>query len=77
MNLNEYVTSDLLEATILRFFAHRLEFVDKSDRRARFCFVRKENTEEILEGYRERVLVVEPYAFFQCLKEVKDRLYND
>jgi hypothetical protein len=77
MNFNEYRTSDLNEAVVLKYYGHRLECVDKTQKRAEFCFVREEDTDEILKSYRERVLQVEPYAFFQCLREVKDRLYND
>ena len=76
MNLNEYFTTDLPVATVLRYFDHKLNSVDKTERRARFCFVRRDDTDDILKEYRERVLQVEPYVFFQCLKEMKDRLYN-
>jgi hypothetical protein len=77
MNFNEYTTSDLSEAVVLKYFGHKLECVDKTQYRAVFCFTREAGTDELLRSYRERVLQVEPYAFFQCIKEVKDRLYND
>ncbi len=76
MNFNEYTTNDLAEATVLTYLGHKLECVDKSSYRAQFCFKREQETDEVLKSYRERVLQVEPYAYFQCLRDVKDRLYN-
>jgi hypothetical protein len=75
LNVN-YETSDLNEATVLNYCGHKLECVDKTQHRAQFCFIRQEDTDDILRSYRERVLQVEPHAFFQCLRDVKDRLYN-
>lgn len=77
MNLNEYFTNDLAEASVLRYSNHVLSFVDKSDRRAKFVFIKREDTEDVLDKYRERVLQVEPYAFFQCIRDMKDRLYQN
>lgn len=76
MNFNEYITSDLSEAVILKYFGHKLECVDKANYRAEFYFKREKGTDELLKGYRERTLQVEPYAYYQCQREVKDRLYN-
>lgn len=76
MNFNEYRTSDWNEAVVLKYYGDKLNCVDKTTYRAQFCFERTEETEEILREYRERMLLVEPYAFFQCSKDLKDRLYN-
>jgi len=76
MNLNEYTTSDLTEATVLKYLGHKLESVDKTQYRAQFSFAREKDTDAVLVSYRERVLQVEPYAFAQCMRELKDRLYN-
>jgi hypothetical protein len=71
-----YSTSDFNEVVLLKYMGHKLECVDKTNHRAEFCFERQEDTDDILRSYRERVLQVEPYAYFQCQREVKDRLYN-
>lgn len=76
MNFNEYSTSDLSEAVVLKYYDHKLTYVDKSEHRAQFCFERREDTDDILRSFRERVLQVEPYAFSLCQRELKDRLYN-
>ncbi len=74
--INEYKTKDLCEAAVLKYFSHKLECVDRTQRRVEFYFIEKEETVELLKSYYQRTLQVEPYAFFQCLKELKDRLYN-
>jgi hypothetical protein len=76
MILNEYITSDINEVVVLKYFGHKLQCVDKSKHRAEFCFIRESDTDDILKSYRERVLQVEPYAYYQCQREIKDRLYN-
>ena len=75
-NLNEYKTSDLYEAVVLKYCNHKLTYVDKTEYRAQFCFEREVDTDDILKSYRERVLQVEPQVFSQCLRDIKDRLYN-
>jgi hypothetical protein len=76
MVINEYRTSDLNEATVLKYLGHKLQCIDKAQYRAQFCFAREKETDAILTSYRERVLQVEPYAFALCMRELKDRLYN-
>ena len=76
INFNEYRTSDLNEAVVLKYYGHKLVCVDKTGYRAQFCFERTEVTDRLLAEYRDRVLQVEPYSFFQYIKELKDRLYN-
>lgn len=74
-NVN-YETFDLIEASVLKYYGHKLDCVDKTQKRAVFCFQKAEDTDRLLKGYWERVLQVEPYAFSQCMRDVKDRLYN-
>ena len=76
MNFNEYRTSDLNEAVVLKYFGHKLECVDKTEHRAQFCFERQDDTDKILRGYREQTLLVEPYVFSLYQRELKNRLYN-
>ena len=76
MFANVYETSDLNEAVILKYFAYKLESVDRTSKRAIFSFRKDDGFEDVLRGYRERKLQVEPYFYSQCIKDVKDRLYN-
>ena len=77
MHENEYHTSDFNEAAVLRYFNHKLLHVDKRMPRAVFAFEIKPDTEQLVRDYRVRELLVEPYAFYQCEREIKSRLYND
>jgi hypothetical protein len=76
MNEN-HKTSDFVEATVLLYFGHRLEYVDKSHKRAVFHFTKTEETDGLLGRFWAHTLVVEPYAFYQCERELKSRLYGD
>ena len=76
MNENVYTTSDLNEAVLLRYFGHRLRFVDGSQKRAVFHFDLSYDTEKIMNEYRRGEVLVEPRSFYLCQREVKDRLYN-
>ena len=76
MNEN-HKTSDFVEAAVLTYFGHRLEYVDKSQKRAVFHFSKIEETSELLEQFWAHTLAVEPYAFYQCERELKARLYSD
>lgn len=71
-----YTTTNLNEAVILKYYEHKLQCVDKTQRRAEFCFEQQIDTNKLLISYRERQLQVEPFAFYQCQRDIKDRLYN-
>lgn len=71
-----YETSDFTEAVVLRYHGHKIVFVDKSEKRAVFHFEHSYDTDELLEKYRRREMVVEPQSFYLCEREMKDRLYN-
>lgn len=74
--MDVYETSDLGEAILLKYFDHKLQCVDKTKRRAEFSFERQPGTDELIRNYREKVLRVDPYIYYQTIREVKDRLYN-
>lgn len=76
MNIHEYRSSDFIEAIVLRYHGHKILHVDKSEKRAVFHFEHSYDTDELLEKYRRRELLVEPQAFYLCEREIKDRLYN-
>mgnify|MGYP006923428821 FL=1 len=74
-NVN-YETFDLVEASVLKYYSQKLECINKTQKRAVFSFIKDDQTDQLLKSYWERVLQVEPYAFSQCMRDVKDRLYN-
>lgn len=77
LNENEYLTSDFLEAVVLKYLGYKLIFVNKTDRRAVFHFEFQGDIYEVLNALRGRELKVEPFTFYQCEREIKSRLYND
>jgi hypothetical protein len=74
--MSMYQTSDFQEAVILRYYGHRLASVDTSQKRAVFYFDHSYDTEQVMEDYRNRELLVEPKSFYLCQREIKDRLYS-
>lgn len=76
MNVNTYQTSDFTEAVVLRYYGHKIVSVDKSQRRAVFHFVHSYDTDELLEKYRNRGLLIEPQSFYLCEREMKSLLYK-
>lgn len=74
---NLYHTSDLALATVLSL-SYPIESVDKSNpRKAQFSFQRDKNLDELIEGYWRGEVKVEPQLFFQQLRVMKARIYND
>lgn len=71
-----YTTSDFAEAVVLRYYGHKITSVDRSQRRAVFHFEHSFDTDELLEKYHDRKLLVEPQSFYLCEREIKDRIYN-
>lgn len=71
-----YQTSDLACAAALSLYVP-IEDIDRSDRRrAYFIFPRTDELETILDDFQKRKLQVEPRAYFDQLKALKTRLYE-
>ncbi|MGW8185003.1 MAG: hypothetical protein ACWGHO_02735 [Candidatus Moraniibacteriota bacterium] len=70
--------SDFLICSVLMYFEHTLETVDRTDAsRCIFIINRKNTTEKILEKFHKGLLLVEPKRFQAIQKEIKSRLYNE
>jgi len=75
--LGVYQTTDFLICTVLFYFDHELNNVDKSNlSRCVFNIEKKDGTENILEKLHKGLLLVEPKRFQAIQKEIKSRLYN-
>jgi hypothetical protein len=77
MSDKTYQSSDLAEVAVLLYFNHYILSVDRSQRRAMFTLTKTDETEDIVNEYKTRVLAVEPAAYFRALKEAKDLLYSN
>jgi len=76
--LNDYYsTSDLALATAISLW-YPIETIDKTNPNKNvFLFKRDENLDQLIESYWKRELKVEPQAFFNQLRNIKSRLYEN
>lgn len=77
MSMSMYVTQDLALAATLVTFGHILLDVERTNpHRAGFCFI-DDGLIEHVELYQTGQLTVEPRAFFDAIRLVKNRLYGN
>ncbi len=73
-----FETSDMPLVATLYYFGYKIYSVDKSNpSRAVFLIVGNSELNKIVQNFLTRSLKVEPSAYFNSLKEVKSRLYED
>lgn len=71
-------TTDLGAATALITSGHNLTLIDKQNpRKAEFVFLRESGIEKTLDAYWSSGLTVSARAYFDNLKMLKSRLYED
>lgn len=77
-NINDYYsTSDLALATAISLY-YPLEVVDRTNpHKAQFLFKRNEQLDQLIEAYWKGELKVNPATYFQQLKIIKARLYEE
>jgi hypothetical protein len=76
MNSNDsFSTSDLSLASALLSLGYRLEVVEKQYPKSLFLFQRTKYLDEAVQGFWSGELRIEPKSYFNCLKEIKSRLY--
>ena len=75
---NDYVeSSDLPLCATIRYFGYQIEAINRENpAKAIFLFKRDENLNKLIQQYWAHQLLVEPVAFFNCLKECKSRIYQ-
>lgn len=72
-----YRTSDIALCSALCCYGYQIEAVDKQNpAKVVFLVKRDEQLDELIKDYFTHQLRVEPLAFFNCLKELKTRIYN-
>ena len=72
-----YQTSDLLICSVLVYFDHTLQEVDKADSsRCIFAIKKTDNTEKLLDDLYSNRLLIEPNKFQAIQKDIKRRIYN-
>ena len=75
----EYIkSSDLPLVAVLCYFGHSIEDIDKSNRaKAVFSIPKNEDSDDLIQKFWRHELKVEPVAFFNLIKEIKNRLYDN
>lgn len=72
-----YQTSDLLICSVLVYFKHILQEIDKSDSsRCIFMIKKMVTTEKLLNDFYNNRLLIEPNKFQSIQKDIKRRIYN-
>ena len=76
-NIDLFTTSDLALAAVVALY-YSIESIDKSNpKKVLFIFKKDKNFHLCIEKYWNGELKVEPLKFYQCLKMLKNRIYND
>ncbi len=78
LDVNDYyATSDLALAAALSLH-YLIEAIDRQNpQKAQFLFKRDENLNQLIETYWKGELRVNPVAYFNQLKTIKSRLYEE
>ena len=71
-----FSTSDLALSSALLCLGYQLREIQKTTPRAFFLFERTSELEGVAEMYWAGDLQVDPKKYFNCLKEIKTRLYG-
>ena len=72
-----FETSDLGLATALVTFGYPLEALDRNDpHRVVFSFARTDGLDEMVQEFWQRNLKIEPLAYFNNIKLMKNRIYS-
>ncbi|MDD2646473.1 MAG: DUF5659 domain-containing protein [Patescibacteria group bacterium] len=72
-----FESSDLTICTTLCYFGYQIETISRQiSSKVIFSIKKDEKLDELIQKYWAHQLLVEPMAFFNCLKEIKSRIYS-
>ena len=78
MAINNYFeTSELSLSSALLCLGYKLLIVEKRNPKSLFMFERTEFIDQAIQGFWAGEVRVEPKAYFNAIKEVKSRLYQN
>ena len=79
LKLNDlYKSTDFSICSVLVYFDHLLDSIDKTDPSRCIFFIRREkDTDEIIANFHNGLVLVEPKKFSAIQKEIKGRIYNN
>lgn len=76
MNDNFLVSSDLALVAALCTLGHKLNAIDKNNKKVFFSFERTTDLETDVSKFWNHELNIDPLRYFNCLKEIKTRIYS-
>jgi hypothetical protein len=75
--INNFQTSDLILCTTICYFGYCVESIIKTNpKKVVFVIKRDKKLDNLVRKYWNHKLLVEPMIFFNCLKEIKTRIYS-
>ena len=74
--LNNFITSDLSLCAALCCLDYQIKKLEKNGAKVIFFIANDEELETIVEKFWSHQLKVDPLRYFNCLKEVKTRIYS-
>ncbi len=74
--MKQYQTTDLSVATTLSLFQPIIEIGNTDPRRVDFIFAHTKELDNLINQYWQGKLKVEPASYFNQLKILKGRIYN-
>lgn len=75
-NNDFFSSTDLCLGSTLLCLGYRLEAIEKNSPKSTFIFERNEGLDRAIQAFWAGEIRVDPKAFFNCLKEIKARLYS-
>ncbi len=77
-NKNYFKTSDLSLCAALCYFGYTVEAIDKTNHsKVDFIIKRDKKLDDTIKAFWAHELKVEPMAFFNFVKELKNRIYSN
>lgn len=71
-------TSCLTTASCLVYFGAKIEAIDKTNpSKVIFILKKEKGMDQIIEGFHNESLLVEPSRFFDTIKKLKNRIYQN
>jgi hypothetical protein len=71
-------STDLVLAAVCSYFGYFIEAIDRTNpNKVEFIIKRDEKLDDLLKAFWLHQLEVEPLAFFNCVKELKTRIYSE
>lgn len=77
MNENYFESADLSLIATLVALGYNLDGIDRNNSSRAILYIKRDKQlDEIVQAFWAHSLKVDPLTYFNCLKEIKTRIYN-